>query len=169
MGQKEIHLPAGLDPDTAADVLQEYARYDEPTMNEADTLEALRDEVAEAKEAFAAVLAEQSPQSADTLSRQDMDALTEPFRDDEGAIDVDTLQQQPETQSTTGTDSDDGDTEGFQPDALSLSDREELRRLKMKRTSFANRGMGGRVDTLNAEIRDLAGVDDADDIDWEAL
>lgn len=92
-----IELPEGMDVGTARDVLREFGTTEDAQVVSEDTLESLRDEISEAKEAFAALLAEESPQSAETLSRQDMDALTEPFRDEEGEIDVDTLQQTSET------------------------------------------------------------------------
>lgn len=170
MSHKEIQLPDGLDAETAADVLRRYAATDDAQIVDNDTLSQLRAEIAEAKEAFAAVIAEQSPQSAETLARQDMDALTEPFRDDDGAIDVDTLQQRPETQNggtTTGTGTD--APEGFNVEALSLSDRRDLETLRMKRNTFRNRGIDSRADALESEMKDLAGVEDVDDIEWEAL
>lgn len=170
MDGHKLRLPEGLDAETAADVLREYARTDDAQIIDQDTLERLQQEVSEAKEAFAAVIAEQSPQSADTLARQDMDALTEPFRDDDGAIDVDTLQQTPETQSGGSKASDAGTgTDGFNPEALSLSERETLQRNRMKHTTFTNRGMDKRAGQIEAEMEALAGVDDIDDIDWEVL
>ena len=168
--EEQALLAAVDDPSEAIDVLRDYHSREEPTIIDSDTLEDLRDEVAEAKEAFAAVIAEQSPQSADALARQDMAGLTEPFRDDDGDIDVDTLQQTPETQEPGAPDDEGGDDDtGFDPDALSLSEREELQRLARKRTTFANRGMDGRADTLAREMADLAGVDDHDEIELEAL
>lgn len=172
MSDNEIRLPEGLDVETATDVLREFARVDgEPTIVSESTLDSLREEINEAKEAFAAVLAEESPQSADTLARQDMDALTEPFRDEEtGDIDVDTLRQTPETGDTGADAGDGGDADGSTSiDALSLDDRQELQRLKKKRNAFEKRGIDTRVDALEAEMAALAGVDDASEIDWEDL
>lgn len=168
---KEIQLPEGLDAEEAADVLRAYARHEEPTINETETLETLRSEIEEFKEAFAAVLSEQSPQSAETLARQDADALTEPFRDDEGDIDVDTLRQDPQTGSGGGgADNDGGDGgDGFDPDALSLEDRDKLQLLRRKHKSFAKRGVDKTVDSLEAEMAEVAGVDEMDEIDWEVL
>ena len=167
--EEQALLAAVDDPSEAIDVLRDYHSREEPTIIDSDTLEDLRDEVAEAKEAFAAVIAEQSPQSADALARQDMAGLTEPFRDGDGDIDVDTLQQTPETQEPGTPDDEGGDDDGFDPDALSLSEREELQRLHKKRTTFANRGMDGRADTLAREMADLADVEDHDEIELEAL
>jgi hypothetical protein len=167
--EEQALLAAVDDPSEAIDVLRDYHSREEPTIIDTDTLDDLRDEVAEAKEAFAAVIAEESPQSADALARQDMAGLTEPFRDDDGDIDVDTLQQTPETQEPDAPDDEGGDDDGFDPDALSLSEREELQRLASKRTTFANRGMDGRADTLAREMADLADVEDYDEIELEAL
>lgn len=170
---KEIQLPESLDAETAADVLRDYARHEEPTINETETLDALRQEIEEFKAAFAAILAEESPQSAETLARQDADALTEPFRDDEGAIDVDTLRQTPQTGAGGGTDTGGGtgggDPAGFDPDALSLEDRDRLQLMRRKHKSFKKRGVDKSVDALESEMTDIAGVDDMDDIDWEVL
>jgi len=160
----EIHLPDGMDAETARDVLREYATEDEAQIVDNDTLENLKEEVASAKEAFAAVLAEQSPQSADTLSRQDMDALTEPFRDDEsGDIDVDTLRQSPETETTT--ENEDEETEGFDMETLGLSEQQELETLNTKRKAFASRGVDSRVDALENEMTELTGADEFEEID----
>lgn len=170
--QKEIRLPEGLDVETATDVLREYARTDGAQITNTETLESLREEIAEAKEAFAAVLAEESPQSADTLARQEMDALTEPYRNDDGDIDVDTLRQEPETGEVDGDGSGDGGEGGDSAggvETLSLSDREEVQRLAHKRGVFESRDMAGRADTLESEICNLVGVDEFDEINLEAL
>jgi hypothetical protein len=175
--EEQALLAAVDDPSEAIDVLRDYHSREEPTIIDSDTLETLRDEVAEAKEAFAAVIAEQSPQSADALARQDMAGLTEPFRDDDGDIDVDTLQQTPETQSgggdptpdNEGGDGGTGGSDGFDPDALSLSEREELQRLHKKRSSFEKRGVDSRVDATEAQMADIADVEDYDEIEMEAL
>ena len=170
MSNKEIRLPDGLDVETATDVLGEYARTDDAQIVDKDTLEGFKEELKAAKEAFAAVLAEESPQSADTLARQDMDALTEPFRDDEGSIDVDTLRQNPETGSGNGA-GDGGDNggngtgNGFDVDALDHSTIEEIRTIDLpKKTAFENRGMDKRVDTLEAEIAEKVGAESFEDV-----
>lgn len=162
MSKKEIKLPDGLDADTAFDVLRDYATTDDAQIIPSGRLDALESEITEAKEAFAAILAEESPQSADTLSRQDMDALTEPFRDEEsGDIDVDTLRQTPET----GTVSDKNEeNDGFSVDSLGLSDKQELETLNKKRKAFDSRGIDSRVDALEAEMAELAGADEFEEI-----
>jgi hypothetical protein len=166
--EEQALLAAVDDPSEAIDVLRDYDSREEPTIIDSDALEDLRDEVAEAKEAFAAVIAEQSPQSVDALARQDMAGLTEPFRDDDGDIDIDTLQQTPETQEP-GAPDDEGGGDGFDPDALSLSEREELQRLHTKRSSFEKRGVDSRVDATEAQMADIADVEDYGEIELEAL
>jgi hypothetical protein len=168
MSNNEIRLPEGLDVETATDVLREFARTDEAQIVSGDELDALKAEITEAKEAFAAVLAEESPQSADTLARQDMDALTEPFRDDDGAIDVDTLRQDPQTGDPDGA-TDGGDGGGFDPEAITLSQKQELETLSRKRTVMANRGMDKRASEIAQEMVDLVGADDYDTLEAEVL
>jgi len=168
MSDNKIRLPEGLDVETATDILREFGQTDDAQIVAEDTLSDLRDEIKEAKEAFAAVLAEESPQGADTLARQDMDALTEPFRDDEGEIDVDTLRQEPQT-GDAGGDGGDSGADGFDPDALSLSTREELEPLSQKRTKFQNMGIESRVDEIEAEMVDLADAPDYETLKTEVL
>lgn len=170
MTDKEIRLPEGLDAETAADVLREFDSTDDAQIINQETLESLREEITAAKEAFAAVLAEESPQSAETLARQDMDALTEPFRDDEGEIDVDTLRQTPETGDVGGGDGggDGGDDDPVSVDSLSLSDRQEITEVLLpKRTSFQSRGMDGRVEALEGQIAEKFGAEAFDEIESE--
>jgi len=162
MSNKEIRLPEGMDADQAVDVLREYANEDDAQIVNSDTLESLKSEVQSAKEAFAALLAEESPQSADTLARQDMDGLTEPFRDEEsGEIDVDTLRQTPESGTGNNAGDDDG---GFTIDSLGLEDERQLDTLNKKRKAFDSRGIDSRVDALEAEMTELAGADDFEEI-----
>lgn len=163
MTQDEIHLPDGMSVDEARDVLREYHDTDDAQILDQETLSALREEIAEAKEAFAAVLAEESPQSADTLARQDMDALTEPYRNDDGDIDVDTLRQEPETQTSAG-----GSGNGDDPvdiDTLGRDERELVQKKRQKITTFEERDMDGRVDALKGDIAEIVGADDYEDVE----
>jgi len=169
MSDNKIRLPEGLDVETATDILREFGQTDDAQIVAEDTLSDLRDEITDAKEAFAAVLAEESPQSADTLARQDMDALTEPFRDDEGEIDPDTLRQEPETGDADGGDGGEGEGDGFDPDALGFSTRKELETLRKKRSKFQNMGIEGHVEDIEAEMADLAGAPDYETLETEVL
>lgn len=169
MSKPEIHLPEGMTTDEAKRVIQEYHDTEDPEIINQEMVSALREEITEAKEAFAAALAEESPQSADTLARQDMAALTEPITGGGGAVNVDTLRQVSETKNPDSFD-DVGGSSRFDPDALSLSAREKITEvLAPKRQSFKNRGIEGRVEELEDEIATLAGVDDYEDVDLEAL
>jgi hypothetical protein len=162
---REIQLPDGLSADDAAALIDAAASVDDPKIVSADALEG-------AKEAFADVLAQQSPLSAESLAGQSLDALAAPFREvGSGMPDAtaDTMTQTPETQSGGVGDAAGDGTSDFDPDVLSLSDREELRRLKRKATSFRARGVDKRADTLEAEMADIADVDDAGKIEWEQL
>ena len=167
MTDKEIRLPEGLDVETATDVLREFAQTDDAQIVGESTLDSLKNEISEAKEAFAAVLAEQSPQSADTLARQDMDALTEPFRDDEGDIDVDTLRQEPETGQPDDGGADPSGDDGVDIDNLSRSEYDDLKLLKKKRARFRNTNMDRRADEIEAEIADTLGADSFADVEHE--
>jgi hypothetical protein len=170
---KEIQLPERLDAEQAADVLRRYAQFEEPEMVESETLSALNDDVAELKSVFAGILAEQSPLSQDALAENSVASLTEPFRDDAGDIQPDTLAQTPETQTGGGEATDDGPdadaTDGFDPETLTLSEKERLQHLKRKHTSFANRGIEGRVDALEQEMLEVAGADDFDTLEQEVF
>lgn len=168
MSQNKLRLPDGIDADMAADVLREYASTEEAEIVETETLESLRAEITEAKEAFAAVLSEDSPQSADTLSRQDMDALTEPFRDEDGSIDVDTLRQIPESEAGGSDNSGGGGDGDVSIDNLSLEDRREISEVMLpKRSTFQSRGIESRVETLESDIASLFGADDFEDVESE--
>lgn len=165
MSENEIRLPEGLDVETATDVLREFATTDGAQIVSSDRLDALEEEITEATEAFAAVLAEESPQSADTLARQDMDALTEPFRDDDGDIDVDTLRQDPQTGDGSGGGGGTADDTGFDPDAVGLATKEELETLERKRSAMASRDMDERAGEIEQEMLDLVGAGEDTDVD----
>lgn len=156
MSAHEIRLPDGLDAEEAADVLREFGSTDDAQIVSGSRLDSLETQISEAKEAFATVLAEESPQSADTLSRQDMDALTEPYRNDDGDIDVDTLRQTPQTGDVGGDEGGDG----FDPNGISLNDRDELDTLEKKRSVMASRGMENRAGEIESEMADLVGAPD---------
>lgn len=170
MTEKEIRLPDGLDVETATDVLREFSRIDgDAQIVNSDTLSGLKDEINAAKEAFAAVLAEESPQSADTLARQDMDALTEPFRDEEGEIDVDTLRQNPETGSGNGAGEGGEPGDEFNPEQITRSDMDNLDTLRKKHTAFTNRGMEKRASEIEAEMVDTVNAPDFDTLQEEVF
>lgn len=170
---KTLELPEGMAVDDAADVLGEYHTTDEAQIVSADTLSNLEDKVDELADVFRAALDEQTALSRDTIDSMPVDALCNEFRDEDGEIAPDTLNQEPET--TTGGDggSDGGDGGSDTPDdwreTLSRDDEEELQLIRRKITSFENRGIEGRVDALEQEAAEIAGVDDPETIEWEAL
>lgn len=169
MSDNKYKLPDGLDAETAKDVLRQFSSTEEAQVISKNRLDSLESEIKEAKEAFAAVLSEDSPQSADTLARQDMDALTEPFRDEDGDIDVDTLRQEPQTGDVGGSDGSDDGSSGFDADNIGLGTKEELDTLDRKRTAFKNRGMENRAEEIEQEMMDITGADSIDTLEKEVL
>ena len=163
MSSREVELPEGMSAHTAVKVLERYVTTEDATIVPGEMFEELQ----EAKAVFAKALEDSTPQSADVLASMDMAALTEPFRDDDGELAVDTLTQSPETRAvpTGGADT----TSAFDPETLSLSEREKLQQLRKKVATFRTRGVDKRADTLEAEMADLAAVDDVENIDWEQL
>ena len=160
MSDKTLELPDGLDLETARSILGEYARTDNAQIVATDTLESLRNEIDEFKGVFAELLAEDSPHSADTLARMDAEALTEPFKDDDGDIDIDTLRQEPETGDVSG-DGGDGDGNDLDIDSLSVSDKEYLTGTVLpKIRSFEQRGMDASVENLKADVLEHTGGED---------
>lgn len=107
-------------------------------------------------------LTEESPQSAETLARQPMEALIRPFTDTTETSPVDTLHQTPETGDVDGGVS---SGSGFDLDSLSHSMVKELETLHKKRRAFEARGMEKRVVELEEEMADIAGVDGYEQID----
>lgn len=171
---KEIQLPESLDAEQAADVLRAYAQMEEPEMVESETLSTLTSENDELKSVFAGILAEQSPLSEDALAENSVASLTEPFRNDDGEIEPDTLAQTPESQAGGGSPADGGDSgadggSGWSGENMTLSQNETLQQLKRKRTSFQNRGIEGRVDALEQEMVEVSGAPDFETLDKEVL
>lgn len=167
MSENHLRLPDGLDLETAESVLREYAQTDDAQIVSEGTVDALETEVQEFKAVFAELLAEESPQSADTLARQDAEALTEPYRNDDGDIEVDTLRQTPETGDP---DDPDGGSDPSDPDLDALSGTEQRRIVEVlqpKRRSFRQRGMDESADAIETEILELTGYDEYDDVEPE--
>lgn len=168
MSETEIELPEGMTADEAVDVLREYGTTEEPAIVTTNKIDSLKESIDEVKAVFASALSEESPQSADALAKQDLDALTEPFRDEEGDIEVDTLTQNPETGDVSGSEEED-EPEGFSPDTLSREDVDTLTFKNRKRNAFAERKIDSKVDELESEMAEIAGVEDFDEIEMEAL
>lgn len=167
MSEHEIKLPEGMEADEAADVLREYGAAEDAQIVETTKLDSLKGEIEEFKQVFAELLAEESPQSAETLADQSAKALTEPYRDEEGDLEVETLRQEPETGEVDSKE--DKEPDGFDVSALSRDEIEEIETLERKKGVFAERGIDGRIDSLKAEMADIAGVDEYEDIEMEEL
>lgn len=170
----ELKLPDGIDLETARSVLQDYAQTDDAKIVSEGTVDALQDEIDEFKQVFAEVLSEDSPQSAETLAKQDAEGLTEPFRDAEGEIEVDTLRQSPETGDPDGGDGDGNDGgnggNGNEPNLDALSGSQQRRiteRLLPKRSSYKQRGMEKSVEKIETEILEMTGGEDFEDVEGE--
>lgn len=169
--ENQIRLPEGLDVETATDVLREFAKTDNAQIinqeENADTLQSLRDELQEFKDVFAELLAEESPQSAETLSQQSAEALTEPYRDDEGDIEVDTLRQTPETGDVDSGGDDGSGSDGVEGevklDQIDRSTAETIETLETKRATFESRGMS--TERFEEQIADVLGAESYEDIE----
>lgn len=169
MSDNTIELPEGLDVDAARDVLREFGQADDAQIINQSKLDSLESEIDEFKSVFAELLSEESPQSAETLSEQSAKALTEPYRDDEGSIEVDTLRQEPESGEVDTTEGTEGsDSTDISVDNLSLDDKEKIQTVLMpKRTSFKSRGMDSRVDALETQIADTFGAESYEEVEPE--
>lgn len=168
MSDNKITLPDGLDVETATDVLREYANVDEAQIVATDTLESLRNELDEFKSIFAEVAAEDSPHSADVLADLDAEALTEPFRTEDGDVDLDTLWQEPETGDVSGDSGGGGDGDGMDLDSLSPSTLNEIRETTIpKINSYEQRGMEQSVERLKTGVLEQTGGEDFDAVKAE--
>ena len=93
-----------------------------------------------------------------------VDALASEFRTEDGEIDVETLSQTPETQTTSPED----DPDEPSVDALSGDDKQAIKD-KLKRAEMFEGRTPEHVDTLRNEAAELAGVEDASEIEVDAL
>lgn len=137
------------------DLLSEADGIEDPVVQEADEAEAL----SEFRSFFKEALAEQKDVDPEML-KNDVEALTSEFRDDEGDLDIEALTQSPETGSGPA----DGD------DRLDLSDeeREEIEAMQRRIEHWE----GNNETIVQAEkeaLTELVGADSFDDIDLEAL
>jgi len=165
MSEKEIELPEGLNADKAFDVLQEYDETEDAQIVSTDTLETKDETIDEFAGVFRDVLSEMKDLREETVNAMSIDALASEFRDEEGDIDIDTLAQFPESQSG-GSENED---EGFDADTLSRDTVNEIEEVKSKMDSLEKRGIEGRTDTLKADIVDLAGAEDYEEVEKEVL
>jgi len=164
MSDKTLELPKDMTVETASDVLGEYHTTDDAQIVSADTLSSLENRVDELAEVFRAALENKTTLSKETIEAMPVDALCNEFRDEDGDISPDTLNQSPET--TTGDGGDGGDNGGT--DTLSAEEKQTVRDKLDKADMMADR-TPEYADTLRSEAADLAGVEDADEIEVDAL
>jgi hypothetical protein len=159
---KTLELPEGMTADTAADVLGEFHTTDDAQIVSADTIDNLESTVNELSEVFRDALQKQTDLSGDTVAAMPVDALCNEFRDDDGNIEADALAQNPETGQADG-----GDNSGG-TDTLSADDKAEIED-KLRRAGMMESRTPDHADTLRSEAAEIAGVDDAEDIEVDAL
>jgi len=163
---KEIHLPENVSVAEAENLIQEADNVEDPRVVAGDALD-------QAKATLADALGADNRQEVKSIAEQDLDTLA--FAAGfSGGLDgasssgtsPDTMTQKVESRSGGSYSADTGG--GFDPSGLSLSDRDALRQKRRKIATFDARDVS-RADTLRAEAAEQAGVDDYDDIDWDAL
>jgi len=160
MSDTKLELPEGMTADDAADVLGEYHTTEDAQIVSADTLGDLEDTVEELAGVFRSALEEQTTLSSDTIDAMPVDALANEFRNDDGEIEVSTLSQSPETQTGGGSE--------VETETLSASEKEEVQD-KLRRAEMLEDRTPEHADTLRSEAADIAGVEDAEDIEVDAL
>lgn len=155
-------LRAAEDVENAQDVLNEYADADSPEVVEQDVLEAKDDQLDEFAGVFRDALKQNRDLKESTVEAMPVDTLAEEFRGEDGDLKVDSLAQNPETQTTNGGD------ETPSVDTLSGEEKSEIKE-KLRRAAMLEGRTPDHVDTLRSEAAELAGVEDADEIEVDAL
>jgi aryl carrier-like protein len=170
--EKTLELPEGMAVEDAADVLGEYHTTDDAQIISEERLDGLESKVDELADVFRAALDEQTALSRETIDSMPVDALCNEFRNEDGELEPDTLNQSPETTTgESGSEDEGGDSDGDWLDSLSRSEADEIRRKIRKADSFEGRGVDSRADTLRAEAAEIAGTDkdEMEDLKLEAL
>lgn len=160
---KKLELPEGMAVEDAADVLGEYHTKDDAQIVSADTLSDLENTVDELAEVFRNALAEQTALSNDTIDAMPVDALCNEFRDEEGDLSPDVLNQTPET-TTGGSEVD----EPEETDTLSAEEKREVRD-KLEKADMMEDRTPEYADTLRSDAASIAGEDSHEDIEVDAL
>jgi len=163
MSEKTLELPEGMTADTAIDVLREYHTTDDAQIISNDTLAAKDDQLDEFADVFRDALKQSRDLKDSTIEGMPVDTLAEEFRGEDGDLEVDSLAQNPETQTTTP---DEGNEGGV--DTLSADEAQEVKD-KLKRAQMLEGRTPEHVDTLRSEAAELAGVEDAGEIEVDAL
>lgn len=161
---KTLELPEGMTADDAADVLGEYHTTDDAQIISSERMDSLQSKVDELADVFRAALDEQTALSRETIDEMPVDALCNEFRDEDGDISPDTLQQNVET-TTGGDDPNRADPEN---DTLSSEEKATVRD-KLDKAEMMDDRTPEYADTLRSEAASIAGVDDAEEIEVDAL
>lgn len=154
-------LEAADDPAEAVETLRDYQRHEEPTIREQDDVEALREDLDDAKQVFAEALADKTGMQAETLASLDWSALRGEFENDDGDLDAETLFQQPEG----GT----AEADGTEDTGLDDEGRERIQEIDKKLELLGSALPRSRKDELKAEACGLADVEDYSDVEAEVL
>jgi hypothetical protein len=158
---KTLELPEGMTANEAIDVLREYHETEEAQIVSNDTLSRKDDRLAEFAGVFRDALKSERDLKESTIDAMPVDALAEEFRGEDGEIQADTLSQSPETEATDETPEPESDT-------LSGEDKEEVRDM-LRRADLLESRTPDHADTLRSEAAELAGVDDHEEIEVDAL
>lgn len=161
MSETTIELPDGMDFGTAKEVLREFGTTEDAQIVSADALSKKDEQLDELAGVFRDALKSQKGLKDETVEAMPVDALAAEFRNDEGDIEAETLSQNPETQ-TVSTDSEPS------TDSLSASEKKDVED-KLRRAELLESRTPEHADALRSEAADIAGVEDADEIELEAL
>jgi hypothetical protein len=161
MSEKTLELPEGMTADKAIDVLREFHTTEEAQIISADTLSAKDEKLEEFAGVFRDALKAEKGLKEETVDAMGVDALAHEFRNEDGEIEADTLSQTPETETTD---------EPAEPekDTLSAAEKREVED-KLRRADLMESRTPDHADTLRSEAADMAGVEDADEIEVDAL
>lgn len=160
MSEKTLELPEGMTADDAIDVLREYHKTDDAQIVTADTLAAKDEKLDELAGVYRDVLKNEKGLKEETVEAMGVDALTNEFRNEDGEIEADTLSQSPETELPEETPGD--------KDTLSAEEKAEVED-KLRRADLMESRTPDHADTLRNEAAEIAGVEDADEIEVDAL
>jgi len=142
-------------------------QFDDPTVVETATYDALEARVESVEGVLADALADQTGISESAAHSLDLDALVAEFEDDEGNLDAEALVQSPETGGAGDAD-DPRDDPGGSPGDLDAEDRETVRD-NLRRADLLESRTPDHAEALRSEAAALVGVEEAEDIDMEAL
>lgn len=162
MSEKTLELPEGMTADAAIDVLREFHTTEEAQIVSADTLSAKDEKLEEFAGVFRDALKAEKGLKAETVDAMSVDALAHEFRNEDGEIEADTLSQNPESQTPDETPND------SETDTLSAEEKQAVED-KLRRADMLESRTPEHADTLRSEAADLAGVEDADEIEVDAL